>query len=38
VDNIQIDLMEVGWKGLGWKDLTQDRDQWLALVNVVMNL
>jgi hypothetical protein len=32
VDNIKIDLREVGW------DLAQDRDQWRALMNTVMNL
>jgi hypothetical protein len=31
------DLREIGW-GLDWIHLAEDRDQWLALVNVVMNL
>jgi hypothetical protein len=32
VDNIKIDLREIGWDGMGWIDLAQDRDQWRALV------
>jgi hypothetical protein len=32
-----MDLKEVGWGGVGWIDLAQDRDQWKALVNTVMN-
>jgi hypothetical protein len=38
VDNIKIDLREIGWDGLDWIDLAQDRDQWRALVIAVMNL
>jgi hypothetical protein len=38
VDNIKIDLIETGWDGMDWIDLAQDRDQWRALVNTVMNL
>jgi hypothetical protein len=38
VDNIKIDLRETGWDGMDWIDLAQDRDQWKALVNTVMNL
>jgi hypothetical protein len=38
VDNIKIDLREIGWGGMDWIDLTQDRDQWLAVVNTVMIL
>jgi hypothetical protein len=38
VDNIKIDLTEVGWDGMDWINLAQDRDQWRALVNTVMNL
>jgi hypothetical protein len=38
VDNIKIDLREIGWDGADWNDLPQDRDQWRALLNTVMNL
>jgi hypothetical protein len=38
VDNIRIDLREIGWDGMDWIDLAQDRDQWRALVNAVMKL
>jgi hypothetical protein len=38
VDNIKMDLREIGWDGMNWIDLAQDRDQWRALVNKVMNL
>jgi hypothetical protein len=38
VDNIKIDLREVGWDGMDWINLAQDRDQWRALVKMVMNL
>jgi hypothetical protein len=38
VDNIKMDLREIGWDGMDWIDLTQDRDQWRALVNTVTNL
>jgi hypothetical protein len=38
VDNINIDLGEIGWSGIDWILLTQDGDQWKALVNMVMNL
>jgi hypothetical protein len=38
VDNIKIDLREIGWDGMDWMDLAQDRDQWRVLVNKVMNL
>jgi hypothetical protein len=38
VDNITMDLRAIGWVGMEWIDLAQDRDQWRALVNTVMNL
>jgi hypothetical protein len=37
-DNIKMDLQEVGRGGMDWFDLTQSRNRWWALVNVVMNL
>jgi len=37
-DNIKINLKEVGWGGMDWIELAQDRDNWQAGVNVVMNL
>jgi hypothetical protein len=37
-DNIKMDLREVGWAGMEWINLAQDRDRWWALVNEVMNL
>jgi hypothetical protein len=38
VDNTQMDLREIGWDGMNWTDLAQDRDQWRAVVKTVMNL
>ena len=37
-NNIKMDLQEVGWEGMDWIDLAQDRERWRALVKVVMNL
>jgi hypothetical protein len=37
-DNIRMDLREIGWGGVDWIDLVQDRDQWRAHVKTVMNL
>jgi hypothetical protein len=31
VDNIKMDLREIGWNGMDWIELAQDRDQWRAL-------
>jgi hypothetical protein len=33
-----MDLTEIGWGGMDWVHLVQDRDQWRALANTVMNL
>jgi hypothetical protein len=38
VDNIKIDLREIAWDGVDWIDMAQDRGQWGALVNTVLNL
>jgi hypothetical protein len=38
VDNIKMDLVEMGRDGGDWIELAQDRDQWRALVNTVVNL
>jgi hypothetical protein len=35
-DNIRKDFGEIGWGGMYWIHLAQDRDQWRALVNTVM--
>jgi hypothetical protein len=37
-DNIKMDLQDVGWRGMNWIGLAQDRDKWRSLVNEVMNL
>jgi hypothetical protein len=38
VDNIRMDLGEVGWGDVDWIGLAQDRDRWRILVNSVLNL
>jgi hypothetical protein len=38
VENIKTVLREIRWDGMDWIDLDQDRDQWRALVNMVMNV
>jgi hypothetical protein len=38
VDNIRMDLGEVGWGDVDWIGLAQDRNRWSALVNSVLNL
>jgi len=37
-DNIKMDLKEIGINGANWIQLAQDRVQWWAFVNTVMNL
>jgi len=37
-DNIKLGLQEVGFWGVDWIELAQDRDIWRALVNTVMKL
>jgi hypothetical protein len=37
-DDIKMDLREIGWDGMDWIDLAKNREQWRALVNMVMNL
>jgi hypothetical protein len=37
-DNIRMDLREIEWDGMDYIIITQDRDQWWALANMVMNL
>jgi hypothetical protein len=37
-DNIRMDLREEGWEGVDWMHMTEDKDQWWAVVNTVMNL
>jgi hypothetical protein len=38
LDNIRMDLVELGWGDVDWIGLTQDRGRWRALVNSVSNL
>jgi hypothetical protein len=38
VDHIKIDLREIGWDGMDWVSLAQDRDQWRAVVKMLINL
>jgi hypothetical protein len=38
LDNIKMDLREMGWDGVDWLYLAEDRDRWRARVNTVMNL
>jgi hypothetical protein len=37
-DNNNIDFQDVGWGGMTWVDLAEERDRWRALMNAVMNL
>jgi hypothetical protein len=38
LDNMKMDLGEVGWGDVDWIGLAQDRNKWRALVNSVLNL
>jgi hypothetical protein len=38
VDNVKMDVREIGWGGKDWIDLAQDRDQWKDLVNTAMKV
>jgi hypothetical protein len=38
LDNIKMDLREIGWDGVQWFVMAQDRDQWRGLENTVLNL
>jgi hypothetical protein len=38
MDNIRMDLREIGWGGMDWIDLAHDKDHWRALVKTAMNL
>jgi hypothetical protein len=37
-DNIRLDVREIGWKGVNWIYLVQERHRWRALLYTVMNL
>jgi hypothetical protein len=38
VDNIKMDIREIGWGGMDWIVLPEDRDQWMAFLNTAINL
>jgi hypothetical protein len=38
IDNIKMDLLEIGWGGVDWIGLAQDRYRWRALVTALLNL
>jgi hypothetical protein len=38
INNIRVDLGEVGWSDVDWIGLAQDRNRWRALVNAALNL
>jgi hypothetical protein len=38
MDNMKMDLREIGWGGMDWIGLIQDRDRWRALVDAIGNL
>jgi hypothetical protein len=37
-DNIRMNLMEIAWKIVNWIHLAKDWDQWLTILNTVLNL
>jgi hypothetical protein len=37
-DNIKMDLREIGWEGVDWIHVPQDRDRWWAVLNGITNL
>jgi hypothetical protein len=37
-EHIKMDIGELGWDGMDWIELAQDRDQWRAFANTVMKL
>jgi hypothetical protein len=37
-DNIIMDLKGIGWEGMDWIHLVQDRDQWRAVANTAVNV
>jgi hypothetical protein len=37
-DNIRMDFWVTGWRGVDWMHIGQDKNQWQALVNMIMNL
>jgi hypothetical protein len=38
MDNIKVNIGEIGWGGVDWIGLAQDRNRWRAIVNSVLNL
>jgi hypothetical protein len=38
VNNIKMDLREIGWDGVDWIDVTQNRNEWWVLVNTVVKI
>jgi hypothetical protein len=38
VSDIKMDLREIGWEGMYWIDILQDKEQWRPLVNMVVKL
>ena len=37
-DNIEMDVKEMGWEGMDWIHMAQDRDKWQAVVNIIIYL